>query len=268
VWVVLAILAIAAAAAAAWLALRPAAPGSRPGAAADADRARALYWLAADARDEATPIETRVRALEEDLAREEATRAPGWRPRREEILARLQSTRVEVAGPHGRASDRRMAADQALASARVGNAAVLAIHRAEAIRSVLDRDASGLDATVLAAARMNASDPWIELARAQAAVDGLRPADVPSLERAVERHPELVRGRVLLARFRHAAGDEAGAIRLLDEALALQPDEESAKAWKARYLAPPPASVSRVQVIGSAPPVLPGGHLPRLRPRS
>jgi hypothetical protein len=245
---------------------RPA-PPDRASPGADAARALALGWLAQDARTEAAPLEARERAIAGAIAAEEAGRSPGWIPRRDELRTRLEAAGAEVKDPRERAARFLREADAALAVARAGTEAPPAwLARAGAISAVLHGDAAALGA--IPPGKPEAPDAWVEMARAEGALAGLGSTDGVALARVASASPGLVRAKLLLARLRHASGAEADAVRLVDEVLALQPENEQAKAWKAAFLAPPAASVTRVEVAGAAPPVLPSGYLPRRKGRA
>ncbi len=298
-WVALALVVLALAALGAWLATRPPppavlhlrslegllaqegrgtleqvarpAPPDRASPGADAARSLALCWLAQDARTEAAPLESRERALAAAVAAEESSRSPGWVPRRDELRIRLEAARAEVQEPRERAARLLRQADEALAAARTATEAPPEwLARAGAISAVLHGDAAGLAASVAAfpPGKPEVPDAWVEMARAEGALAGLGSTDGAGLARVVSTSPGLVRAKLLLARLRNASGAEVDAVRLVDEVLALQPENEQAKAWKAAFLAPPAASVTRVEMAGSAPPVLPPGYLPRRKGRA
>lgn len=236
-----------------------------PSGEARALQALAFLWLASDARDDAAPLLARVHALEAEFLRENRLRAPGWDLRRDELASRLDQARREASEMKDRERKLLEAADRAATEAPRAGATEMALLRARAVRQALHPDA-GLIATVRAAASLDASDPWVEMAIGVAAVDPGNP-DVRGLRSVVQRHPRLLRARVLLARATQAAGREGEALRLLDEVLAENGDHERAKARKAEILAPPRAAVSRVDLAGTAPPKRPAGYLPRLERR-
>jgi hypothetical protein len=238
---------------------------SDPSGDARALQALALLWLASDARDDAAPLLARVQALEGEFLREELARTPGWDLRRDEIASRLDQARTAASGIQDR--ERRLldAADVAEAEAPRSGATEMALLRARAVRQALTSDGA-LIATVREAASLDASDPWVEMARGVAAVDPGN-LDVRGLRSVATRHPRLLRARVLLARAFHASGREGEALRLLDEVLVENGDHESAQVRKAEILAPPRAAVSRVDLAGTAPPKRPAGYLPRLERR-
>ena len=239
---------------------------SDPSGEARALQALALLWLASDARDEAAPLLPRVQALEAELLGEDHARAPGWDLRRDEIASRIGQARREASAIQEHERRLLAAADVAATEAPGAGATEMAILRARALRQALLGDAA-LIATVRKAAVLDASDPWVEMARGVAAGEP-GTADVRGLRSVAMRHPGLLRARMLLARAIHAAGQDGEALRILDEVLAENGDHEIAKARKAEILAPPRAAVSRVNLAGTAPPERPAGHLPRLKPRS
>jgi hypothetical protein len=150
--------------------------------------------------------------------------------------------------------------------ARSSGASPIALLRVKAVRQAILAD-PGLGQTVREAARLDASDPWVEMARNLAAGDRGE-ADLAALGSLSARNPHLLRARLLLARALQADGREGEALKVLDELLAENGEHEAAKLAKAEILAPPRAAVSRVEVSGGAPPARPGGYLPRLKPRS
>jgi predicted Zn finger-like uncharacterized protein len=237
-----------------------------PSGEARAMQAVALLWLASDARDDAAPLVARVQALEAELLREDLARVPGWNLRREAVALRLGRARQEASAIQER--ERRLfdAADVAATEAARAGATGMSILRARSLRQALHGDAA-LVTTVRAAAELDASDPWVELARG-AATGGFDDPGVQGLRSVAVRHPRLLRARMLLARALRATGQEGEALRVLEEVLAENGDHESAKARKAEILAPPRAAVSRVNLAGTAPPERPAGYLPRLKPRS
>jgi hypothetical protein len=231
---------------------------------AAAYRALAMLWLAADAREEVAPLRERIRTLEGQALREGEVRAPGWEQRRDEIALRLGEARREAAPieERGRVLFAGAAASEQMA--RTSGASPLSSLRVKAVRQAILADPA-LGLTVREAARMDASDPWVEMARSLAA--GARgESDLAALGSLSARNPRLLRARLLLARALQADGREGEALRVLDELLAENGEHETAKRAKAEILAPPRAAVSRVDV-GGEPPARPGGHLPRLKPR-
>jgi predicted Zn finger-like uncharacterized protein len=221
----------------------------------------ALALLAADAADELGPLEARERILAQELAREEAKRAAGWRERRDEIAARLRVAREEAGALRVVRYGLLARSRAALAAARAVEAPAVDLLRAEVALAAATGAGSEVARLVGAAPGADARDPWVEMARASSA------GDVAALEAVVARARPLVRARVLLARALHALGRDGEAVALLDEVIAGNPEHDRAKAWKAEILAPPPASVSQVAVPGSAPPATEKGHLPRIKPR-
>ncbi len=196
-WILLVVLLLAAALAAAWFATRKradAAASSRPGTlesllarddraslervasraspedAGDAAalRSLAMLWLAADARDELAPLRERIRTLEAQSLREGEVRAPGWERRRDEIALRLGDARREAAPIEERGRELFAAAAASEEIARKSGASPLSSLRVKAVRqAILGDPALGL--TVREAARLDASDPWVEMARSLAA---------------------------------------------------------------------------------------------------
>ena len=236
-----------------------------PSGEARALQALAFLWLASDARDDAAPLLARAQALQAEFLREDLARAPGWDLRRDVLASRLEDARREASEVQERERSLLHAADVAEADAPRSGAAEMALLRARAVRQALHPDAALIE-TVREAASLDASDPWVEMALGVAAVGHGNP-DLRGLQSVVQRHPRLLRARVLLARAIQAAGREGEALRLLDEVLAENGDHERAKARKAEILAPPRAAVSRVNLAGTAPPERPAGYLPRLERR-
>ena len=239
---------------------------SDPTGEARALRALALLWLAADAREDLAPLHARVGDLRELQLREDRARTSGWQQRREKISWRLDQALQESGAVRERERIFLEEAAAAEASARSAGASELSLLRARAIRQALEGDAA-LRTTVRDASRIDASDPWVEMARGLAAA-GRGDLEVQGLVSVSARRPHLLRARVLLARAFQAAGRDGEAVRILDEVLAENGEHEIAKARKAEILSPPQASVSRVDLAGVAPPALPAGHLPRLKPRT
>jgi hypothetical protein len=239
---------------------------NEPSGEARALQALAFILLASDARDVAAPLVARVQALEAEILREDLARVPGWDLRRDEFALRLGRARQEASAIQER--ERRLfdAADMATTEAPLAGATEMSILRAGALRQALRGDAA-LGTTVRAAAEIDASDPWVEMARGAA---GGEPEDpgFRGLRSVAARQPRLLRARMLLARALRANGQEGDALRVLEEVLAENGEHESAKARKAEILAPPRSAVSRVNLAETAPPERPAGYLPRLKPRS
>lgn len=228
-------------------------------------RSLAMLWLAADAREELAPIRARVLALEAQALQEGEARAPGWERRRDEITLRLADARREAAPIEERERALLAASVASEGTARSSGASPISLLRVKAVRQATLADPA-LGLTVREAATIDASDPWVEMARSLASDRG--EVDLDALGSLSARHPRLLRARLLLARGLHSAGREGDALRVIDEVLAENGEHETAKLLKAEILAPPRAAVSRVETGGGEPPTRPGGYLPRLKPRS
>jgi hypothetical protein len=228
-------------------------------------RSLAMLWLALDAREELAPIRERVLALEAQALQEGTARAAGWERRRDEITVRLVEARREAAPIEERERALLAASVAAEETARSSGASPISLLRVKAVRQAILADPA-LQLTVREAARLDASDPWVEMARSL--TSGRGQADLDSLGSLSARNPRLLRARLLLARGLHSAGREGDALRVIDEVLTENGEHETAKLLKAEILAPPRAAVSRVETGGGEPPTRPGGFLPRLKPRS
>jgi hypothetical protein len=228
--------------------------------------ALAQLWLADDALVESAPLVARVHRLERMLRLETEAREPGWERRRDEIGSRLARARMEAEPFRDRAGSLLDSAAATAASARAAGASQLALLRIQALRQAL-LDDPGLGSTVRQASALDASDPWVELAR-NLAGNARGNADLEGLERLSATSPRILRSRLLLARAFRATGRDGDAVRVLDEVLAENGDHQGAKLLKAEVLSPPEAAVSRVERTSGAPPQRAGGYLPRLKPRT
>jgi len=234
--------------------------------AARADEALALLLLSDDAAEEARPPEDRFRALDAERVREESERSPGWEARQAQVVSRMRAAQAESQPMRARSRALREEALALLRPLARGRSPEVEVERALALYYALEGEFERAEQ----AAGRGSDDPWIAFALATAGSRrrGAAPSGedaVVALERLAAAHPEMLRGRMSLARALVAAGRRDEAVTVLDGILATNVVHERAKALKAQILAPPPVAVTAAPSTAAAPPPRKTGHLPRLR---
>lgn len=245
----------------------------RGGRAAPADRALALSLLASQRAEEATALQARLGALEEERQQLALERAPAWEDRQAAVAARIRSLSLEVQEHRRQAATLRAAAASILSALGPAGPDEIAVTRAVAVAAALEGRAA--EAEILAernraAARVEA---WLDLVGSAAdalppSAHGRRFRAAKQLRAVAAAHPELLRARVLLAEAQAELGEREPALESLDGVLAANPAHEGAQRLKAELLAPPAPRPIPYAVPQAAPPARPAGTLPRKASRS
>jgi hypothetical protein len=243
------------------------------GRAAPADRALALSLLASERAEEATALQARVEALEEERQHLALERAPAWEDRQAAVAARIRSLSQEVQELRRQAATLRTAAGAILSALGPDGPDELASTRAMAVAAALEGRAT--EAEILAERKRAAArvDAWLDLVGSAAdamppSAHGRRFRAAKQLRAVAAAHPELLRARVLLAEAQSDLGEREAALESLDGVLAANPAHEGAQRLKAELLAPPAPHPIPYAVPQNAPPPRPAGTLPRKASRS
>jgi predicted Zn finger-like uncharacterized protein len=211
---------------------------------AEADRALALVLKAAALRDDAQALAARAAERAGELDRLRRDQAPGWEAAEQAIAAQLAALQAD--GRAREESSRALDRVAAEALARVEKAgATLESGRAAANLEALQGLPEKLRTTASTWSAAGAEDPWLALATAAADARsddaGARERGAATLAAVVERRPDILRARYLLARTQAALGKRAAAVATLDALLAANPRHERAAALRADLGRPAPA---------------------------
>jgi hypothetical protein len=227
---------------------------------AAADRALAQVLRAAAIVEEGESLAARRAAQEAERDRLRREQPAGWQDAERAAAAEAQKLDLEVRAREERARALGDAAFQALRRLRgeVGDSPDVARGLAAYYALGGDRDRAGK--TIRAARERARADPWLDLAEAW--VDARDP-DRAARERALVElgalsaaHPELLRGRLLLARTQVGLGRRDEALATLDALIAANAGHEAAGRLRAELSAPvaAPALAPAPAPVPAAPP--------------
>lgn len=235
---------------------------SPPLRAATADRALVQVLRAGALSDEADALAARMaaRAAERDRLRRE--QPAGWEQPERTASAEVQALEPELRAARERSSALAAAALESLrqVGAEAGETpevarGLAAYHALAGARDRVEGDARP--------PRAGARDPWLDLAAAwldaREPERAARERAVVSLKVLATSHPELLRGRVLLARAQASLGHRSDAIVTLDGVLAANGRHEGARRLREELSAPAPAGPPAV-TPSPPPPEKPATH--------
>jgi len=213
-----------------------------------ADRALVQVLRAASLAEEGEALAARQAARGAERERQRREQPAGWEEAERAAAADAQALEAEVRAREERAQTLGAAALATLRGIPPGGSEAPEVTRALAAYHALAGERERVGAAA-AAARGRAGDPWLDLARAW--LDA-RDQDREARERALgalrvlsTSHPELLRGRYLLARTQAALGRRGEAIATLDGLLLANARHEGARRLREELslppaLAPPP----------------------------
>ncbi len=229
-----------------------------PGSEAAADRAAVEVLRAAAASEEGEALAARHAARTADRERLRREQAAGWEEAERAAAADAQALEREVRGREERARALGDAAFDALRALQRAGGDVPEIARALALYYALGGERQAAEKAIRAARAGAPGDPWLDLAEGWAEA---RQTDHAARERALvalgslaASHPDLLRGRYLLARTQASLGRRGEALASLEALLAANGRHEGAQRLRAELAAhvqgppaagaPPPAQAS------------------------
>jgi predicted Zn finger-like uncharacterized protein len=225
---------------------------------AESERALAYVLRAAAVAEEGESLAARLAARSAERERLGREQPAGWEEAVRAAASDVQKLEAEVKTREERVRSLGAASAQALRrqQAEQGDGPEVARGLAAYHALVGERDRAR---KVVRAARDKApADPWLDLAEGWAdASDPERAAreralvELGSLSVA---HPELLRGRYLLARAEASLGRRGEALRTLDALLAANPRHESARRLKDDLASAPPPAPAPAAAVPPAPP--------------
>ncbi len=212
-----------------------------------ADRALVQVLRAGSLADEGDALASRLTSRLADRERLRREQPPGWEDGERAAAAEVQALEPEVRGRHDRSRALAATALESLRRVEVEAGDTPEVARALAAYHAL----GGARERAQAAARAPrgaAQDPWLALAAASLEA---RDPDRAARERALAAlralagsHPEILRGRLLLARTQAALGRGTEAIATLDALLEENGKHEAARRLREELSAPPAAPVT------------------------
>lgn len=218
-----------------------------PARAATADRALVQVLRAGALADEGETLSARLAARSAERERLRREQPDGWQDAERAAAADLGALEPEV-----RARQER--------SHALGAAALESLRRLEAEAGDMPEVVRGLAAyhalhggrdrveALHRAGNGSARDPWLDLVSAWADAReqdrAARERALPALKALAASHPEILRGRLLLARTQASLGRRAEAVAALDGVLAANGRHEAARRLRDELTAPIPAPVS------------------------
>ncbi len=225
-----------------------------------ADRALAQVIRATGLAEDGEAAAARVAALAAERDRLRREQPDGWEDAARAAAADVQALEPEVRARADRARALGSAAIEALRALQRDLGDTPEVSRGIAVyEGALDGDRDRALRSIGATRGRGSPDPWVDLAEAW--LDA-RDRDHAGRERAVQRlsalaaaHPELLRGRYLLARTQVSLGRKGEALATLDKLFAANRRHEAARRLHDELSAPPPpaAAVSPPPALQPAP---------------
>jgi tetratricopeptide (TPR) repeat protein len=215
--------------------------------AAAGDRALALVLRAAALADERDALAARLSARNDDRERLRREMPDGWERAERAAAADVAGLEPEVRGRDERALALAGAAADQLRAVRGQIGDTPEVLRAFAALHVFRGERDQAQRLLRAVRERGRRDPWLDLADGWLdARDGERAARERALVKLgalASSHPDILRGRYLLARAEGSLGRRSQALATLDKILAANPSHEAAKRLRAELSAPPPPAV-------------------------
>jgi predicted Zn finger-like uncharacterized protein len=192
-----------------------------------------------------------ARAAERSAERERLRRdaSTGWEEAERGVAADEARLRTLARGLEDRA---RAAADEGAAGLHAledARASGLEVARATAAVRALSGDRAAFAQALAAGQAISADDPWLAILAAgndvKAAEPAARTRAAAVLAALVQRRPDLLRARLLLARAQAGLGKRSEALATVTGLLAVNPQHEGAQALHAALIRPPEAVAAR-----------------------
>jgi tetratricopeptide (TPR) repeat protein len=226
--------------------------------AAAGDRALALVLRAAALAEERDALAARLSARNDDRERLRREMPEGWEQAERASASDAAGLEPEVRGRDERALALAAAAAEQLRAVRGQIGDTPEVLRAFAALHVFRGERDQAQRLLRAVRERGRRDPWLDLA------DGwldARDGERATRERALVKlgalaasHPDILRGRYLLARAEGSLGRRAQALATLDRILSANPSHEAAKRLRAELSAPPPPPAVQPSAPQPAPP--------------